>query len=481
MVKVPKSSKGWDKNLIYVITIAIVLRVSTFFIKESDDMLIQRGWMRITLNLPFKEWYRAKSAYPEYWEVDYPPFSSWHQYLCGFIGSLIDPASMMLESDQHTRSNAERVYMRFTVLITDLIVTIPSLIFMFNLLFSNIDTRIKNWALLSILISSQAILIDYVNFQYNIFTINLVVIATAYSLKHRFCMSAVFFGLAVNYKVYALYFSLPFPVYWALCTVEKAKKESKVYFYLQVVWELAKICISGIVTCIIIWIPWLSIQEFSNVINQTILFKRNYIEGKVGNFWYVISGVYKIHEHFSNASIALICMVFTLLACLPFLYYLYKNHSQLAFINSICGCCLSFFLFSYMVHSKCVLYITTFANFILVIDYPDLFQVLTIVGTFEWYYEQFRVFYVIYLTIYFFVSSYYVYVVRKTHIKMHNIIVFTAIIFIHFLEIFQPKDKYLNLHNRIMSIYNLGYFCFFYYWLLRNQISITRAAEKKNE
>lgn len=457
-----KKFKNWDISLPYVIIIAVSLRISTFAIQRMDewsDMKVQRGWMRLTLNLPLSQWYDT-SILPDYWKIDYPPLTAWHQYLCGLIGSLIDPASMMLESDQIIKSYAEIAYMRSTVLLTDLIVTIPSLIAMFNILFYNLDAKTKNWALLSILMSSQVIFIDYVKFQYNIFTISLVVIATAYTLNGRFCMSAMFFGLAVNYKLYALYFSMPFPVYWTLCAMQKAKKEPKAFFYLEVLLELFKICLTGIIICIIIWIPWININDFSNMLEKIIPLKRPYVEEKVGNLWYVLSTVYKIENDFSNNSIALLCMVFTLVGCLPFLYYLYKKPSQSVFIHSICGCSLSFFLFAYLVHSKSIMYTSTFINFILIIDYPDFFQVLTIIGSFNSYVPYYRRDYFIYQLIYFCVTSYYIYFVRGTYIKRHNQIVLIGIAFIHFLELFQPKNKYLNLHSRLIALYSFGYFAF---------------------
>ena len=50
------------------------------------DFEAQRHWMEITINVPFRDWYRNTGANElKYWGLDYPPLSAYWAYLTGYM------------------------------------------------------------------------------------------------------------------------------------------------------------------------------------------------------------------------------------------------------------------------------------------------------------------------------------------------------------------------------------------------------------
>jgi alpha-1,3-glucosyltransferase len=468
-------TKAFTVGTLGVVLFSIMLRTGTFGTSILNDIIIQRSWMRITINFPIEYWYNTM-PFPEYWTIDYPPLSTWHQCIFGLLGKAIDPDVMTSYYSLEKFPFKTTLFMRFTVLITEIIIFFPAAIVLLTYLYPNIDNKKKNGGLLCILSSPMILYFDYVSFQYNITTIGLVITSTIFTLKKSYCISAVFLSFAVNYKVYAMYYSIPFITYWILKIV--TKENYKTEKFLNIGWKIFKIFCSGVLAAAVVWLPWLEIDTVSMIMKRVLDFGRPYVEERVGNLWYFLCTFIKFEKYMSNESIALMCMIVTLTACLPFVYLLLKKPNNTVFLYSASGCCLSFFLFSYMVKGKTAIFPSIFFSFLIVIDEPSLFQVLNIIATMNNYDPDTRLSYFIFQIIFYIISTYYINnVCGLKRDNLHTAILLSGAL-IHFLEILQPSDRYLNLHKRMTSIFCFGVFVYTWLHILLAQSKLCKTNEK---
>lgn len=100
------------------------------------DFEAQRHWMEVTLHLPLKTWYYYDT---EWWGLDYPPLTAYVSLLFAKLyprcrsmlisrGELINPTWFELDKSRGLESHALKVFMRFTVIISDYLLFIPSLL-----------------------------------------------------------------------------------------------------------------------------------------------------------------------------------------------------------------------------------------------------------------------------------------------------------------------------------------------------------------
>lgn len=86
------------------------------------DFEAQRHWMELTNHLPVDQWYFYDL---EYWGLDYPPLTAYHMKLCGYVGGLFNPDWFALMTSRGIESADSKIFMRLTVIISDVIVYIP--------------------------------------------------------------------------------------------------------------------------------------------------------------------------------------------------------------------------------------------------------------------------------------------------------------------------------------------------------------------
>jgi ALG6, ALG8 glycosyltransferase family len=101
------------------------------------DFEAQRHWMEVTLHLPLREWYYYDT---QWWGLDYPPLTAYVSLLFAKLysryrsmlmsrGEFINPAWLELDKSRGIESHALKVFMRFTVILSDYLLFIPSLLF----------------------------------------------------------------------------------------------------------------------------------------------------------------------------------------------------------------------------------------------------------------------------------------------------------------------------------------------------------------
>jgi len=102
------------------------------------DYEAQRHWMELTIHLPVSRWYTYDL---QYWGLDYPPLTAYASWICGVIGSWIDPDWFALDVSRGIESPGSKVYMRSTVLIFDTLIYIPALILFVRTWHANRSSR----------------------------------------------------------------------------------------------------------------------------------------------------------------------------------------------------------------------------------------------------------------------------------------------------------------------------------------------------
>ena len=270
------------------------------------DYEAQRHWMEITVNLPAKEWYvNGTSNDLLYWGLDYPPLTAYHSWAMGKLANSINPDWVRLRTSRGFESPTHKAFMRFTVIISELLIYIPAIFAIFNLYKSSqehqdqegILDRVK---LLICLLSPSILLIDHGHFQYNCVALGLFLWSIYYFETENDLKGSVAFVLALNFKQMSLYYSLP--IFFYLLRRSFLQKT-----YHQKGLKLLFIGSTVIISFIVIWAPFLrNVELATQVLKRIFPVDRGIYEDKVASFWYCFSVVFKFKEHFTQDTLALL-------------------------------------------------------------------------------------------------------------------------------------------------------------------------------
>ncbi|KAJ3027393.1 UNVERIFIED_CONTAM: Glucosyltransferase-like protein [Siphonaria sp. JEL0065] len=296
------------------------------------DFEAQRHWLEITTHLNPSDWYRYDL---QYWGLDYPPLTAYHSWLLGFIANKINPEWVALDASRGYESSDLKLFMRYTALITDLLIHFSAVIAFHKTYRKTHPWVEKNVVLFVALIQPGLILIDHGHFQYN----------------------SAMLGFAL-WSVMALYYSLPFFFYLLGVSVGVAKRDGIANGFMQ----LTKIGAAVIVTFGLLFAPFLtSLDDLSQVIVRIFPVGRGLYEDKVANFWCAISVVVKVKKLFPVETVVKLSIIATLTAVLPTSLNLFvaqlkpfdSNPKRL--LLTLLNGSLAFFLFSFQVHEKSIL------------------------------------------------------------------------------------------------------------------------------
>ncbi|KAL7526971.1 hypothetical protein ACHAXR_001739, partial [Thalassiosira sp. AJA248-18] len=372
-------------------------------IKYGGDYEAQRHWMEITYHLPISEWYYHDL---EYWGLDYPVLTAYVSWVCGWVahtvGSIHNDAFVVGENEEtilnngvckwddsvcidqlmRTKKNQKagkinrksskglgvlkdlvalhssrwgfeesggKLYMRFTVLLLDLLVYMSAVWVLAGRL-TKIDAddevgtnnttidpdsttsttnkssddsiipisqRPRLWLLLAALSQPALILIDHGHFQYNTVSLGLALwsfhfmtltttttTTTNHSSKSD-CSSfvgpilgSILFSLALNFKQMELYHA---PAIFAYLLGRCFRRDrNKEQYGSTVMGTAGKFCVLGltvILTFATLYAPFAiytrastsPISSLLQIVQRLFPFNRGVFEGKVANLWCALS------------------------------------------------------------------------------------------------------------------------------------------------------------------------------------------------
>ncbi|KAK5581421.1 hypothetical protein RB653_001453 [Dictyostelium firmibasis] len=344
------------------------------------DYEAQRHWMEITTKLDIHQWYfNSTDNDLMYWGLDYPPLTAYSSWVFGKIGEFIEPKSMELFTSRGYETDSSKLFMRMTVIVSDLLIWLPSVWFFVKTFYKqrNISQQIS--AFLFISLQPGLLLIDHGHFQYNGISLGLALFAITFIIRDQHLLASFFFVLSLNYKQMSLYYSPAFFFYLLLSNLEL----NSINNMLLSVYKIFKIGIVVVFTFILCWIPFLSIEQASQVLFRLFPFARGLYEDKVANFWCFISVIVNIKKLFTTDQLIKICLILTLVTMLPLVYGIKRiPKNKFVFIYSLINSSFSFFLFSFQVHEKTILLVSLPIS-LLILHHPNSVWWFILVSTFS--------------------------------------------------------------------------------------------------
>ncbi|KAG9304339.1 hypothetical protein G9A89_019901 [Geosiphon pyriformis] len=311
------------------------------------DYEAQRHWMELTIHLPINQWYYYD---PQWWGLDYPPLTAYVSWICGKIGSALNPEWFALDSSRGHESLENKVFMRASVIILEFIIYVPG-IFVFVNWWLKDETRKKKarhiFVTLLILLQPALILIDNGHFQYNSVMLGLTVWGINCFMHDYDILGSIFFCLALSFKQMALYYS---PAIFAYL-LGKCIKTPRLGFVL-----FLKLGFIVVATFFVMFMPFLdSFEHFTRVITRIFPLQRGLYEDKVANVWCAVNVVVKLREILDIGVLINISSVATILAILPSCIELGRTADKRQLIYGLANSGLAFFLFAFQVHEKSIL------------------------------------------------------------------------------------------------------------------------------
>jgi len=194
------------------------------------------------------------------------------------------------------------------------------------------------------------ILLDHGHFQYNCISLGLTFWALALFINNRHALGATAFTLALNYKQMSLYFALPFFFYLLGVTIHQPSYGRKLAKFLS-------IALAVVATFIVVWLPFIwSQNDLVQVLKRIFPVNRGLYEDKVANLWCSLEIIVKLKQLFTTGFLINLSAVTTLVSVLPSCLHLLARPTLRNLKYNLIISSLGFFLFSYHVHEKTILF-----------------------------------------------------------------------------------------------------------------------------
>ncbi|KAL3220336.1 hypothetical protein MRX96_029904 [Rhipicephalus microplus] len=319
------------------------------------DYEAQRHWQEVTVNLPVTQWYENSTTNDLlYWGLDYPPLTAYHSWLCGKVAEVINGSWVALNASRGMESYDHKLFMRYTVLAADVLVYFPAVLLFWNSLCTPLRIKPRDVAIQSTLtlIVPGLVLIDHGHFQYN-------------------CVS-----LGLSLLAMALYYAVPFFCYLLGCCFQREGLGSKLRLFLG----LALAVTSTFGAC---WAPYLGSPDRAlQVVKRLFPLDRGLFEDKVANIWCTLSIVVKLKNLYSPTALAFASGLVTLgTASISAVDVLLRPTPE-RFRFTLINCSLAFFLCSYQVHEKTILF-PALAFYLILNKHPGLVVWFSTLATFS--------------------------------------------------------------------------------------------------
>ncbi|ETW81711.1 glycosyltransferase family 57 protein [Heterobasidion irregulare TC 32-1] len=336
------------------------------------DYEAQRHWMEITVHLPIRQWYTYDL---QYWGLDYPPVTAYVSWICGFIGSLINPTWFVLDKSRGIESEGSKVFMRATVLMLDHIVYVPALWMFTRVWHAGRSRRTQNLAFLTLLLQPALLLVDFGHFQYNSVMLGFTLLAVNFFIAGQDLLGAFFFVLSLCFKQMALYYAPAVGSYLiGKCLYLGPKDGLQLFIRLAIVTS-----ISFLILFLPFLPPFAPISTILDPITRIFPFDRGIFEDKVANFWCASNVVIKWKFWASRNTLVRISTLLTAVGFVPAAVAPVRAWLRLrgeepaegeakgnktvpapqvihpVLLHALLSSAMSFFLFSFQVHEKTIL------------------------------------------------------------------------------------------------------------------------------
>jgi alpha-1,3-glucosyltransferase len=349
------------------------------------DFEAQRHWMEITIQLPISQWYFHDLSW---WGLDYPPLTAYHSWLCGKIGSLIDPTWFALYTSRGFESPMLQIFMRATVIVSEYLVYMPAVVVFVRRYgrLSGVPAWNSSVALVAVLMQPGTILIDHVHFQYNTVMLGFVLASMSSMLAGRYLWSAAFFVAALGFKQMALYYAFSvFAYLLGSCIFPRINIPRFLGIALVTLVSFALLVLPIILGTLydvsrgidsrpdldgprppLALFPELAsflnqdafyypiVEQMLQMIHRIFPVARGLFEDKVANFWCALNVVIKLKGYPADL-LQKASLVATMASILPANIILFLRPRRELLPLGFAVTAWGFFLFSYQVHEKSVL------------------------------------------------------------------------------------------------------------------------------
>lgn len=498
----------WAARYILILT-AIILRGVVglgSFLGQSQapingDFEAQRHWMELTIHLPIDQWYFYDLPY---WGLDYPPLTAFHLFICGKIGSFINPTWFALDTSRGLESSGLKTFMRHTSLISELFVYFPALLGFIAFVGKKLNlSRIDQIVISGIIMCQPSlILIDHGHFQFNSVMLGLFLFSFTDLCKGNYLLASVWFVCCITFKQMGLYYA-PFIFSFLLSVcftnineIKGTGKGSVIPVLKSLSFRrLFSIGITVILTFITILAPFIyfaSTRDVQSTLLQILIrvfpFQRGIFEDKVASFWCTTNLIIKYRTLFTQDQLAKLSLLATLISILPpCTMIFYKNifsktflnqkslaNKYLALIYGFAATSWGFYLFSFQVHEKTVLvpllpstllYLTADAEAASICQWINNFAVYSMWPLLQR--DGLTLQYIITLALSNFLVGKKAILPKSIIWKIIIVLSYIAAFSIHGIEVFVPPlSKYPDLWVILNTTVSFGCFGIFWLWLL---------------
>ncbi|KIY45614.1 ALG6, ALG8 glycosyltransferase, partial [Fistulina hepatica ATCC 64428] len=319
------------------------------------DYEAQRHWMELTIHLPVSQWYTYDL---QYWGLDYPPLTAYVSWLCGIIGTWIEPSWFAFESSRGMETEGSKLYLRATVLILDALVYVPALVMFTQSWHGTRSRRTRNTALLTLLLQPTLLLIDFGHFQYNSVMLGLTLMALDFFVRGRDLLGAVCFVLSLGFKQMALYYAPAVGGYLLAKCLVLGPQDGRQLFL--------RLAGTTLLSFFVLFIPFLppfgGVSSIMHPITRIFPFARGVFEDKVANFWCASNVVFKWRAWAAASTLVKLSAILTAGAFAPAVTLLLRTglrRSSVTLLSllpyALLSTSMAFFLFSFQVHEKTIL------------------------------------------------------------------------------------------------------------------------------
>jgi alpha-1,3-glucosyltransferase len=349
------------------------------------DYEAQRHWMEVTTKLPVSQWYFHDLLW---WGLDYPPLTAYHSWLCGKLGSLINPEWFALYTSRGSDDANLKIFMRGSVIVSEYLIYIPAAV-IFVRRYSRLS-GVSTWsawvALVAILMQPATILIDHVHFQYNTVMLGFVLASMSSMIAGRYYWASVYFVAALGFKQMALYYAFPvFAFLLGNCVFPRLNVTRFIGIAAVTVVSFAVLLLPIVLGTLydvshgidsrpdldgprppLPLFPQLAkhvdnesfyypvIEQLLQMIHRVFPFARGLFEDKVANFWCAANLFVKFKQYPAEL-LQQGALLLTLATALPPSIILFLRPRRTVLPFAFAATAWAFFLFSYQVHEKSVL------------------------------------------------------------------------------------------------------------------------------